>query len=214
MLNVNVNNIVNCIGKYRVFRTFKPGQTIHFQDDWVTDIFFIEDGRSTATYLEENGKETWIDSFGAGDIIGLENIQTKSRSLNQVTAVNEVKVYQFKRTTFLELMERHPEINAYLFNQMATRLRRLQVIQVENLMLTKRGRVASEILRMAEPHQDQGDGYIVSPKPVISDMALRLGIARETVSRTVSDLVKSQVIERSRTAFVVPDLSLLEAEMR
>ncbi len=206
--------ILHCIEKFGVQRIFKPGQSLHFQDDGVTDIFFIEDGIATATYYEKSGKETWVTSYGLGDIVGLENLHSEGSAQNQVTARGEVKVYQFKRTTFLELIRRFPELNEYVFGQLADRLRKLQINQMENHLLTKRGRVASEIIRLAEPHNHHGDGYIVSPKPVISDMALRLGIARETVSRTVSDLIKNQVIERSRNAFVVPDLSLLEAEMR
>jgi len=199
-------------------KKFKSDQIIQFQDDTVQDIYVLEDGQAVARFYECGGKESWIDSYKPGDLIGAEHIQTGGPSQCQITAHTDVSVLQFKRKSFAELMIRNPRINFYVIEQLTSRLMQFQEGRVESHMLSKRGRVASEIRRMAEPSYGPSgcdpQGYIVSPKPVISDMALRLGVARETVSRTVSELVKSHVIERSRNAFFVPDLTLLEAQMR
>ena len=197
-----------------ISKQFRPGQIIQFQDDYVDDIYVVEDGAAAARYFEINGKESWIDSFNRGDMIGAEHIQTGGPSQCQIIARSNVSVLQFKRTNFAELILSDKKLNSFVIEQLISRLKRHQQVRLESHMLSKRGRVASEIRRMAEPSATVNQGYIVTPKPVISDMAMRLGIARETVSRTVSDLVKSDIIERSRNAFFVPDLTLLEAEMR
>lgn len=196
-----------------VSKKFKSGQIIQFQDDMVEDLYVLEHGLAVARFYEQGGKESWIDSFAMGQLIGVEHIQTGGPSRCQITARTDVAVLQFKRGNFAKLMTQNPDISYYVFEQLTQKLKKFQDRRVENHMLTKRGRVASEIRRMAEPAQ-RNSGYIVTPKPVISDMALRLGIARETVSRTVSDLVKSEVIERSCNAFFVPNMALLEAQMR
>lgn len=195
-------------------KPFKAGQIIQYQADRVEDIYVLENGRAIARFYERSGKESWIDSFQVGDLIGAEHINSGGPSLCQITARTDVTVLQFKRKTFADLMVSIPEINIFVIDQLVGRLKQFQDNRVESQMLSKRGQVASEIRRLAEPTSCVKQGYIVTPKPVISDMALRLGIARETVSRTVSDLVKSDIIERSRNAFIVPDLGLLEAEVR
>ncbi len=204
---------LKCLQAQGISKTFKLGQILQFQDDMVEDIFVLEDGLAVARFYEQRGKESWIDSYNVGDLIGVEHIQSGGPSRCQITARTDVSVLQFKRQSFSKLMRHHPEINLFVLDQMTARLKQFQDRRVESHMLSKRGRVASEIRRMAEPI-DHRSAYIVTPRPVISDMALRLGIARETVSRTVSELVKSEVIERSSNAFFVPNMSLLEAQMR
>lgn len=203
----------SCLRELGVTKHYESGQIIQFQDDMVEDLFVLEHGQAVARFYESRGKESWIDSFDCGDLIGVEHIHTGGPSRCQITARTDISLLQFKRMSFVALMARNPDINVFVIEQLTARLRQFQDRRVETQMLSKRGRVASEIRRMAEP-AERNSGYIVTPKPVISDMAMRLGIARETVSRTVSELVKNDVIERSRTAFFVPDLSRLEAQMR
>lgn len=209
-LNSNIRTRLQELG---VTKTYRSGHIIQFQDDMVEDLYVLEDGLAVARFYERGGKESWIDSFKMGELIGVEHIQTGGPSRCQITARTDVSVLQFKRTSFSRFMLQHPDVSVYVFEQLTDKLKKFQDRRVESHMLTKRGRVASEIRRMAEP-VDQHSGYIVTPKPVISDMAMRLGIARETVSRTVSDLVKSDIIERSRNAFFVPNMTALEAQMR
>lgn len=194
-------------------KNFTTGQIIQFQDDRVEDLYVLETGLAVARCYEHNGKESWIDSFNTGDLIGVEHIHTGGPSQCQITAQSSVSVLQFKRKTFTERMISDHELNFFVIQQLTSRLKKFQDSRAESHMLSKRGRVASEIRRMAERAETES-GYVVSPKPVISDMALRLGIARETVSRTVSDLVKNQVLQRGTSGYIVPDLGRLEAHMR
>jgi len=210
-INSEIRNRLQSLG---ISNKFKSGQIIQFQDDAVEDLYLLESGLAIARFYERGGKESWIDSFETGDLIGVEHIKFGGPSLCQITARTDLVVLQFKRTTFAELMLRNSDLNFFVIGQLTDRLKRFQDNRVESQVLSKRGQVASEIRRLAAPTANPTKGYIVTPKPVISDMALRLGIARETVSRTVSEFVKNDIIERSRNAFIVPDLGLLEAQVR
>ena len=212
MLNNLSNANYSHLTKFGTTRKFQSGQVIQFQNEAVEYIFIVQDGIAFALFYEVNGKENWVDSFEQGDIIGIEHIQTGGPALCQITARTNVCVLQFKRKTFAELMVEFQDLNKLVIEHLISSLRRSQNVHLESQMLTTRGRVASEIRRMVKP-SDGSKGYIVSPKPVLSDIALRLGMARETVSRSVSDLIKFQVINKNQHAFFVPDISLLEAQM-
>ena len=73
--------------------------------------------------------------------------------------------------------------------------------------------MASEIKRMAKENHN-GYSNVISPKPVFSDMAIRLGVARETVSRAVSEMVRSNIIENQKSMLLVKDAALLENIIR
>jgi len=214
MTNSIPSEIRELFGSAGVSNNFRAGSILQFQDDNVENIYLVVKGFAVACYFEKNGKETWLDSFGPDEIIGLENLQTGSKSQSQIVARTDIKVVQFGRQNFQDLMAHYPILSKFILMQLVAQLKKFQESRMESNILTKRGRVASEIRRMAEPVDRSSVEYIVSPKPVISEMALRLGIARETVSRTVSELIKNQVIERGSGGFIVPDLRRLEAHVR
>lgn len=200
--------------QYGVRKILEAGRIIQHQDEPVGNIYIVIDGKAMAHVFEANGKEICLDTYLSGDLIGLEYFRNTNPSQSQVSAMTKLTVLQFKKHVFFELSQDHIEISQYVLEQFSSRLQKFQDSHIETQILTKRGRVASEIRRLATRDLNSDHSYIVTPKPVISDMAARLGIARETVSRTVNNLIKDAVIERNRTALYVPDLTLLEAEMR
>ncbi len=210
-LNLDIRKLFEESG---VQKTISSGVVIQYQDDPVDVVYFVLGGRARACNFERNGKEAWVNSFKSGDLIGLENILSGGPSQCQIIVDEDLIVVQFKRQSFLALMQDNPALNQMILQMLITQVKSFQTSRVETHNLSKRGRVASEIKRMATQECAKTKTYIIKPMPVISDMALRLGIARETVSRTVSDLVKNRVLERDATGFIVPDLSRLEAHMR
>ncbi len=193
---------------------FKAGSILQFQDEPVNDIFFVTEGVAIACHYEQGGKESWLDCYGSGEFIGLESLHEAYRAQCQIIARTDISVLRFKTQRFQSLMNQHPALNQLILKHLIHQIKKFQESRMETHMLSKRGRVASEFRRLAEPSHSASPEYVVSPKPVISEMALRLGIARETVSRTVSELIKNRVIERGSGEFIVPDLGRLEAQMR
>ena len=77
-----------------------------------------------------------------------------------------------------------------------------------------RGQIIAELWRMARPVGNDPGSFIIRPRPVFSDFAQRLGSSRETVSRTVSSLVKKEILQRTTGALIVPNADRLESEIR
>lgn len=208
------SSTLQILEQYGVRKAIKAGHILQYQEELVKNIFVVLEGKASAHVFESNGKEICMDTYSQGDLIGLEHLRHLGPSSCQISAQSPMKILQFRHQIFMELLEVHDQVGHYVFEQFSLRLRKFQEGHIESQILTKRGRVASEIRRLAAPDTRSTNAYIVTPKPVISDIAARLGIARETVSRTVSDLIKDQILERNLDAFYVPDLTRLEAEMR
>ena len=75
------------------------------------------------------------------------------------------------------------------------------------LTLSANGRVHAELLRLARAQ----DGRWIRPLPVLSDLALRVQTARETVSRAVSALERRGIVQRHEDGLEIVAPARLEA---
>jgi len=193
---------------------FSAGSFLHYQDEPVSHITLVLSGHALAISYDRQGKETWVSTYRSGEFIGTENLYSNQASSCNVVAKSDAVVLQFSKTCFLKLMAAHPQLTHYVMRDLAAKVNRFAASKLENRNLSMRGLIAAEIKRLARPVSSKQDIYVVSPAPKITELASRLGVARETVSRNVSYLVKNNIVERRARAFFVPDLALLEAQMR
>src|SRR5205807_9930184 len=85
--------------------------------------------------------------------------------------------------------EAHPELTNYLVRTLARRLREADDALAAATFLSVKGRLARALLNLAEyVGKDNGGGQIqLHHKISQSDLAAMAGVARENVSRTMSD---------------------------
>jgi len=124
-----------------------------------------------------------------------------------------MNVLYFKKKQFLDLVQKNNELADYVMKDLVTQLRHFSAATIKTQSLSKRGLIASEFKSLAEPSSEEPETYVISPMPVVNELALKLGVARETVSRTVSYLVKKNVLQRQTGVYIVPDLTRLEAQV-
>jgi CRP/FNR family transcriptional regulator, cyclic AMP receptor protein len=71
--------------------------------------------------------------------------------------------------------------------------------------LDARHRIYAELLRLSRPETGASTRAIVSPPPAHAELAARVSIRREAVSRELKALERSGLIERRRGALVLTD---------
>ncbi len=109
----------------------------------------------------------------------------------QVEALSEGQAVHFAASVMVRLMESYPLVALALARHLSTRISAMRQRMVEAALLSSTGRIAAELLRMA-----QAGGGTIRPMPVMTELALKVQAARETVSRTVSGLEKRGVLRR------------------
>jgi CRP-like cAMP-binding protein len=116
--------------------------------------------------------------------------------------------------SFMELATTSPIVARRLMQVLTARIRTGNARLVEHSALTIRYRLFAELLREARPRRS-GDGLIISPPPVQSTLAARIGARREAVSREIAQLLRDKVLERTPGGLVIltPD-ALREAVER
>ena len=170
-------------------RTFDKGQLIILAEETGDTLFIIRGGQVKVSLIHEDGKEFILSLLGQGEVFGeLSLLDDRPRSAN-VTAMVETELLMLRRSDFLDLVGRIPQIAVSLLEELASRLRRTDD-QVEGLaLLDVHHRVAKTLLRMAKDGgQTSPEGILIRRRPTHQQLANMSGTTRETVTRALKQL--------------------------
>ncbi len=170
-------------------RTFDKGQLIILAEETGDTLFIIRGGQVKVSLIHEDGKEFILSLLGQGEVFGeLSLLDDRPRSAN-VTAMVETELLMLRRSDFLDLVGRVPQIAVSLLEELASRLRRTDD-QVEGLaLLDVHHRVAKTLLRMAKDGgQTSPEGILIRRRPTHQQLANMSGTTRETVTRALKQL--------------------------
>lgn len=186
-------------------RSYRSEQAIVTAHDDTNDVHFILSGRAQVTLFSRTGREINYRDLQPGDIFGeLSAIDGAERSANVVAATPAV-VASMTATDFRRMLQRYPSVLDATLRTLTLRIRQLSE-RVAEFSRPGPVRVCTELLRIAESHRE-GRGACIAPAPVQKDMANRISINREEVSRTIAQLEEAGLAQRfGRRKLVLHDL--------
>lgn len=190
-------------------KLFAEGSTVIAQDEDEDHVYILLSGRARVVLLSENGQEIWLDQFEPGAVVGELAALTGHRRTSEIIAELPSMLAIFPSATFFDLVRRHGELGMCLARILAGRVHHTTQRMFELSALSAPGRVYAEILRMAAPSPD-GHYRVIEPTPSLTAIAGRINTTRETVSRTISDLERRGLLERSDTGFRLVDPDRLD----
>ena len=186
--------------------TLREGEILFERGDAGNGCYWLRRGVLAVAVASEKGEHRTLAILGAGAIVGeLAMIDGLPRSAT-VQALRDCVLSFISRAAFSELMSRHPELSSDLVTTLAARLRQSDEDMVASTFLTVRARVARALLAFAvHLGEEVAPGRIrIRHKITHNDLAAMAGVARESVSRTVSGWTKQKVLEgSSRSGYVV-----------
>ena len=132
-----------------------------------------------------------------------------------MVAIADCSLSFVSRANFQKYSEAHPELTSYLVRTLARRLREADDALAAATFLSVKGRLARALLGLAEQvGEDNGGGQIrLRHKISQSDLAAMAGVARENVSRTMSEWRKRDIVTRSSDYYCINDPKALAQEM-
>jgi CRP-like cAMP-binding protein len=177
-------------------RSFAPGVTLYHQDMPGMMLYMIEEGSVRVYSIGRTGQELTLAYFGAGDVFGeLSILDSQHHSATAVTLAATV-VWLLPRTDLKDLMERYPVIAEAMIQLLVARVRstthQLEVIT----FLDVQGRLAYELLNLAERHGYQSGEVIEIHIPLTQgDLATIVGATRESVNKSMSALRAQNLVQ-------------------
>jgi len=193
-------------------RRLKADEALFVAGDPGDGCYRLEQGLLKVVVTSPRGDERILAMLGPGAIVGeLAMLDREPRSAS-VFAVRDCELSFISRAAFEERTVRHPEIYQYLINVLANRLRATDEAMAAASFLTVQARLARALLQLAKhAGQDDGAGHVVIRHKISqSDLAAMAGVARENVSRVMSDWKRDRVVTRSSGLYHLNNIAALE----
>ncbi|HJP33413.1 MAG: Crp/Fnr family transcriptional regulator [Candidatus Latescibacteria bacterium] len=180
---------LEAIARVTITRSFDKDQVIILAEEEGDALFIIASGQVKVSIVTEDGREVILSLLGEGAVFGeLSLLDGKPRSAN-VVATEDTELYMVRRTDFLQLVYKVPQIAVGLLAELAARLRKTDR-KIEGLaLLDVTSRISETLLQLAEEQGSEIDNGVTIPsRPGHQQLANMSGTTRETVSRVLKRL--------------------------
>ncbi len=200
---------IEAIGRHCQWREYAAGQAILSHKDESTDVFFILDGKVTATVYSPGGKQVVFRDIERGEMFGeFSAIDQRPRSAS-VVAAEDCLVASMGAEAFWEILNAYPGVAAKTLRQLTAQLRALTDRVYEVSALAVRNRIHAELLRMTQGNLAEDGSATIAPVPTHTDIANRISTHREAVSREMSALSKAGLVETSPASWRIVNIGKL-----
>ena len=193
-------------------RRFQQSEAIFFQGDPSQALYLIETGRVRIYVQDEDGQETSVIYFGAGDIFGeLAAIDGLPRSASAIAA-DETIVHVLSRERLRAHLLASPQL-AYNFMQALAVRVRYSTLQVGNLSLHDvPSRLARKLLELAQGNgRVEANGVCIDMPLTQSDLASLIGATRESTNKALGNFRRSGYIRIEQAHITIVDPEALRA---
>lgn len=181
-------------------------QVILVEEEVGQTLFIILRGTVKITRTSEEGREVILTMLKSGDFFGeLSLLDGKGRSAT-VIAMENSELLTLRRSEFLMILEKYPQIAIELLKVLGNRIRKCD-LQIENITLHDSvGRVGATLIHVAEQTgYPRGDSMIIPKLPVQQDLANMAGTARETISRVMTVFEHQGFLSKEGHRVVISD---------
>ena len=188
-------------------RTYPRNSVILFEDDPGDALYVVAEGQVKVVLIGEDGREVILSVLGEGEFFGeMALIDDEPRSAH-VIAMEDSTLLVLRREDFQGILKQTPSIALALLRELSRRLRRVDEKVGSLVLLDVNGRVAHLLLDLA----DEAASNRITRRLTHHTIAQMIGSSRETVSRTMRELVDKGYIEVSRREILIRDRAALEA---
>ena len=200
---------IDKVTSHVVTRTHPPNRAILLENDWGGSVYFILDGWVKIRTYNMDGKEVTLNILGKGEIVGeMAALEESTRSTDAIT-LTTATISSIPAQDFVNLLKSEPLAGIRLSQLMAKRLRqvnqRLRLREADSL-----SRVADTLLFLAEGQGEKSGQGAIIPNLPHRELSGISGLARETVTRSLTKLEKKGLIQREQESLCIPDLAALE----
>ncbi|CCI21592.1 Crp/Fnr family transcriptional regulator [Microcystis aeruginosa] len=200
---------IDKVTSHLVTRTHPANRAILLENDWGGSVYFILDGWVKIRTYNMDGKEVTLNILGKGEIVGeMAALEESTRSTDAIT-LTTATISSIPAQDFVNLLKSEPLAGIRLSQLMAKRLRqvnrRLRLREADSL-----SRVADTLLFLAEGQGEKSGQGAIIPNLPHRELSGISGLARETVTRSLTKLEKKGLIQREQESLCIPDLVALE----
>lgn len=167
-------------------RRYREGDTIFRRDDPGVALYIIVSGKVKIHNQLPDGSDVMITVYSAGDFFGEMAVIDGDERSADATTIEASELLMLTKEDMHDIIQRHPRIGLNLLITLAGRLRRSTDALRAMSALDVNGRVAKQLLTLAEQHGTKtDDGTRIQIRLTQSDIAALVGSSRESVNKVL-----------------------------
>jgi len=199
---------LRALARDATLRSLNRGATIAAQGGRLEAAILVVRGKIRAVCRAVNGREISVEMFRAGDLIADGALAPETPLANDWEAVEASTLLLIPREAFLSCLRATPELALALGAALVARLERSKQLATGLALAGVQERVVSRLVAIGRQDGTPGpEGLLIRNRPTQQELANQIGACRETVSRTVSELVRQGLLTpRGRSLLVSKQL--------
>lgn len=207
---LNHEDLVN-ISEWIEHVEYKKGESIVTIGDKLDSLIIINEGSTKAYKYTAEGREQILYVFSEGDFFGEQYLLNNQTAAYTVEALSVVKVCMLTKAQFKQLILHYPEIAIKIIEELGSRMSRLENTMQSMGVRSVDARISSLLLDFSSKYGKAVPEGILIRLPLSREgMANYLGVARETVSRKLSQLETEGIIRSvSNKSLIILDQGVL-----
>lgn len=192
---------------------FKKGKTILRPGDIPKGVYYLQKGYVRLYSLSESGQELTLIIFKPGDFFPIMWSINNTPNAQYVQTMTTVELWLCPREQFILFIKEDPDVFFELTSHMLERLKGLLQRMEYMVFGNAYTKVASILLICAQRFGEKKNGGAEIQVPLTHrDIAMLLGVARETVSIELKKLERKGVIDYGKRLIVIKNKKRLEKE--
>jgi CRP/FNR family transcriptional regulator, cyclic AMP receptor protein len=193
-------------------RHLNAGDTLFSAGDACDGCYRLEQGLLKVVITSHWGEDRILAILGPGEIAGELSIIDRQPRSASVIAIKDCELSFITQKNFQGCTKQNPDIYRYLVNVLASRLRETDQAVAADTFLTVKARLARALLELSEYLGESSDARRVLIQHKISqkDLAAMAGVAREGVSRALSEWKQRDLVTRSSGFYCLNDITALK----
>jgi CRP-like cAMP-binding protein len=193
------------------WRNCATGQHIITRDSNDRNVHLVVAGRVRVTIYSRAGRQVTFRDVEPGEMIGeMAAIDGMPRAADAV-ALESTLIASMSPVAFARLLREEPVVATRVLAQLVALVRGLTERVMDLSTLGVQNRIHAELLRLARQAGIRDNRAVLDPAPRHVDVAARVSTNREQVTRELSALARTGLLQKDGRALVVCDAHALEA---
>lgn len=194
-------------------REFEKGKILIHPEEEISDVYYIVEGQVVQYDISPSGNEVVVNAFKPPAFFPMSQAINGTPNHYFFEATTNVVAHQVPAKKAALFVRQNPDV---MFNLLQRVYRGTDGIlrRMAHLMGgSARSRLLFELLNAAQRFGRPVAGAQINIALTEYDIAKRSGLSRETVSRTISELKESGIVQIQGRAIVIRDIKRLESAL-
>jgi CRP/FNR family transcriptional regulator len=176
-----------------------------------TNVYCLLEGRVKFSINSLDGKRLIVGIANPGEILGLNSVVSGERFGINAETLFPCVMARFNRQCFLDFLSHHAVAYRNVARQLSQELKRnREQSRMLGLTMTAPAKLALLLVEWCAEGQQTEHGIRIQCSLTHGEIGEHIGVSRETITRTLQDLRKRELVEQHGAALVVSNFRGLE----